>query len=79
MLANKLWVFIRNCNQYESKNKDATYEYIEDLKKVQSYWTCARKLRHNSKVTDLRISDRSLIEVLDENKMLPHPFRVQCL
>jgi hypothetical protein len=37
MLTNMLWVFIRNCNQHESKNKEAAYEYIQDLKKVQSY------------------------------------------
>jgi hypothetical protein len=73
IMTNMLWEFIRSCDVYESQCRKKAYEYIQNLNKMQSYWTCPRKLRHDSRITDLRINKKPLINVLDKNRMLPHP------
>jgi hypothetical protein len=79
IMTNMLWEFIRGCNVYESECRKKAYEYIQNLNKIHSFWTCRRKLRHDPRISDLRITIKPLINVLDENRMLPHPFIIQCI
>jgi hypothetical protein len=74
-----LWEFIKSCNTYESMCRVNAYKFVEELKKKHNILTSARKLENDSRVTDLRISVKPLIEVLDKVRHIPHPFIIQCI
>jgi hypothetical protein len=36
------------------------------------------KIKNDPKINDVRLSDKKLVEVLDEAYLFPHPFIIQC-
>jgi hypothetical protein len=71
--------FIKRCNGNNSMNNKEADQYIRNLRYSHSWFNCIRKIKNDPKVNDVRLSDKSLEEVLDDTYKFQHPFIIQCI
>jgi hypothetical protein len=59
-------------------NREAD-QYVRNLEYKQSWFNCTKRIKNDPKINDVRLTDKSFEEILDETNMIPHPFLIQCI